>query len=506
MVYSALERTLLLLIALGVVCLTKSSASAVTSYHIGNSLTNHSNPDTFELYAESRGVELHTGYNLHGGWALNDFLADPNNAETIVDEYGPYSSALVNNHWDIVTLQPHRSFPGTQMHQDISSILSFIDLTRSNPANADTNFYIFQTWPELSGNYQQAWTAPVLDHPSTASTRSRDYFNYLIEHVRAQTDANVYMIPAGEVFYELDKKIRSKEIPGFVSVNDFYGDLVHMRTETGRYISSMTMYSTIMGQYPNQLSKPTGYFTGPQTVTPQQEAMFQEVIRQVIDSNPYTSVDLPPPLRADFNGDGRVDSFDLTLWERSRDISGPYDIDFDGDVDGRDFLTWQRTYRPGLSPAQQVEFDLADLNDDGAVNGLDVEQWRNSYRISDSGDMDGDGDTDGRDFLIWQRLPAAVDGDLNRDFLIDGFELESWTNSFGFESLTDANQDGVVDLEDYEIWESENGRTWNFPFADSSPLNPQGLSALNSVPEPGAISLLTIGLMYAAGHRRRQSR
>jgi hypothetical protein len=50
----------------------------------------------------------------------------------------------------------------------------------------------------------------------------------------------------------------------------------------------------------------------------------------------------------------------------------------------------------------------ADFNENGLVNGADLPNWRTGYGTSPGathmqGDADGDGDVDGRDFLIWQR-------------------------------------------------------------------------------------------------------
>lgn len=61
---------------------------------------------------------------------------------------------------------------------------------------------------------------------------------------------------------------------------------------------------------------------------------------------------------ADFDGDGDVDSADLTEWRNGFGTpagasSGDGDADTDGDVDGRDFLAWQRRLgsNPGTAPA-----------------------------------------------------------------------------------------------------------------------------------------------------------
>jgi T5SS/PEP-CTERM-associated repeat protein len=44
-----------------------------------------------------------------------------------------------------------------------------------------------------------------------------------------------------------------------------------------------------------------------------------------------------------------------------------------------------------------------DFNLDGTVDGLDLAQWQGDYHLNDESDADNDGDSDGRDFLVWQR-------------------------------------------------------------------------------------------------------
>jgi hypothetical protein len=44
-----------------------------------------------------------------------------------------------------------------------------------------------------------------------------------------------------------------------------------------------------------------------------------------------------------------------------------------------------------------------DFNGDTVVNGLDLVEWRSDFGVDDGSDADGDIDSDGEDFLIWQR-------------------------------------------------------------------------------------------------------
>jgi hypothetical protein len=47
-------------------------------------------------------------------------------------------------------------------------------------------------------------------------------------------------------------------------------------------------------------------------------------------------------LGGDFNEDGIVDPLDFTQWQASYGVDALADADFDGDSDGNDFLAWQR--------------------------------------------------------------------------------------------------------------------------------------------------------------------
>jgi hypothetical protein len=82
--------------------------------------------------------------------------------------------------------------------------------------------------------------------------------------------------------------------------------------------------------------------------------------------------------------------------------------------------------------------------------------------ITENADFDGDGDVDGRDFLIWQR----------------GFGLTGQENN----SLGDANGDGEVTASDLEVWQTQYG-------------NPEELSAAVAVPEPTSL-LPLVGVVF----------
>lgn len=65
----------------------------------------------------------------------------------------------------------------------------------------------------------------------------------------------------------------------------------------------------------------------------------------------------------------------------------------------------QIAYRLDLSTIPQLAVDVpaADFNADGLVDQFDLAIWRASHGIDDRGDANGDGQTDGADFLILQQ-------------------------------------------------------------------------------------------------------
>lgn len=141
----------------------------------------------------------------------------------------------------------------------------------------------------------------------------------------------------------------------------------------------------------------------------------------------------------------------------------------------------------------------------GPVNGADLAKWESDYAVNAGSDADHDGDSDGDDFLIWQRqsgqIPGPGDswdegGGSNSTQLAELFLNNASTLGPGESvSLGAAYDPGVSGVGNGDL-------TFQFGLQGSSALDGGGvvyvssLSAATAVPEPATLSLL---VLFAAG-------
>lgn len=270
-----------------------------------------------------RGIDLQFGSQLSGGKSLirhRNYKDEPEQKwkswETNVPEgdtftpdenmyidtpgelhrFGLYDEALKEHAWDKVVFQLY----GGTLKSDLEAISTFIDLAQSN--HPPETYYIYSTWPrrpkvkEADGefgvnnlDYPGAWLAEYTASAEEADPKvairnydSRSYVDKLYRALKEKyPDIDLRLIPAGEVLFALDGKIKAGELPGLKElaerdpsmvpgldgdtsfadgVNVLYADAVHMNpmphqgNSLGIFVSGQCVATGLSGRSPVGLS------------------------------------------------------------------------------------------------------------------------------------------------------------------------------------------------------------------------------------------------------------
>ena len=264
-----------------------SLGQEINSFHIGNSLTWDSQPKGIAEIAKNQGYKASAGYHITCGKPLTHISQNPKDVcVKVVPEFGYWGDALVKNKLDFVTMQPFRG--ASTLKSEADAIINFIELCRSGEQNKDTIFYIYATWPPQL-NYTKTWTSEFPNKDDQSTVLCAQYFDHIIKRVRQRTDATVYLIPAGEVLYNLDLAFKKGRVKGLPNVQALFRDKVHLATDLGRFAVALTKYCTIYKQAPEGILKPEGYYGKDDSkFTPEYYQLVYETVRKVIKNNPYT--------------------------------------------------------------------------------------------------------------------------------------------------------------------------------------------------------------------------
>jgi hypothetical protein len=278
----------LVALAAGACGMPARAATVSYVYHVGNSLTSQTVNAALSMstYAGMRGINVGWGFHIRCGAGLSYMAANPEDVCVGPSGYGNYTAGLTGNPWDAVTLQTY----GDTIEANKTAIRHFVDLARTNPANAATRFYIFEGWGQnlaLNGTTYSPNYVSTYDesNPVTVRTWSRSYSNQLMSQLGSETYAapvDFRRIPTGEVFYQLDQLALAGQLGTVQTIEEWYGDANHM-TPLGEYVSDLTMMSAMYGQSPIGLPGPDG-------MTPEVAAAVQQTVWNVVTSDPYTGV------------------------------------------------------------------------------------------------------------------------------------------------------------------------------------------------------------------------
>lgn len=217
-------------------------------YNIGNSLTWDSKPLVTAQKAAAEGVTYEVGYHIVSNTPLHrilEYSGDPSVAP--VQPYGTFRTALPNYEWDAVILQLFPYGEAT-LESDLVSIEAFIELTRSNPANANTRFYLYTGWDNVYV-FRANWLSenPGGFELSSPARTSRQYVAEVLARLAERVTADILVVPVAETLFQMAKLADEGKVPGHPDLNSFYRDHIHMNG-TGTTLATTTILTTLLGR------------------------------------------------------------------------------------------------------------------------------------------------------------------------------------------------------------------------------------------------------------------
>lgn len=254
----------------GILGSSAMAADELAVYHVGNSLTGDLVavfPKLAAKEAKAAGKDYRWGMHFRPATSLFFMYRNPLDPKTESNmssgEQGrwkkagdqgftPWTSALPDNHWDVVTLQIWQDDAKATLSDDTETVNALIAATRARPDNAATRFFIYAPWTVVEFNqpesFKAAFGAPTANDAGTLGVATRDYFRHVCDAVQRR-NPDVALIPSGEVLLALDEKMRAGMFEHFTSVRQLHRDVIHLNS-IGFNVTAWTAYAVIFKKSP----------------------------------------------------------------------------------------------------------------------------------------------------------------------------------------------------------------------------------------------------------------
>ncbi|GLR18666.1 hypothetical protein GCM10007940_32820 [Portibacter lacus] len=244
-----------------------------------------------------------------------------NNHET--SQGTPYVDAFpAGNHntliiTEAVPLQNHLSYSDTYDYAN-----NFYSYAKSNNNSNPVKFYLYETWhcinsgiPSEEPNAENgcAWdnsaNSTTLWHPRLLA--DFPLWSGIVTSVRDDnpTDTEIWMVPAGQAFYNLTTEINDGNVPGIAAVTELFADDIHL-TNAGNYFVACVMYATVYGESPVGLTQSINNQWGSAFTdmpTTAQALVMQEIAWETVtDLTPWTGVSVTVPVEWAQNTEAEV--------------------------------------------------------------------------------------------------------------------------------------------------------------------------------------------------------
>ena len=260
----------------------------VTSYHVGNSLT-----DTVVAWMEP--LSWSTGKNyrfmrksipgcgLEGNWNSNGRGFGDSDYEKVLSEGV-----------DHVFLQVFPNPPG--LERDGRAGINFMKLAQQG--NPDAQVWLYAQWPAEEGWHRDAhcvgagWMTPEW-YPSNRNPQNWDdamlnkmeYYRATLEiWNESNTGKKALLCPGGPALLALKREIETGEVPGITDFGEMFADGLHM-SHRGAYLISLVHYACLYGENPR--GRVTFAGSG---LTAQQADIFQRIAWETVTWEPQSGV------------------------------------------------------------------------------------------------------------------------------------------------------------------------------------------------------------------------
>ncbi|MCX7818589.1 MAG: hypothetical protein N2652_05180 [Kiritimatiellae bacterium] len=288
--------------------------------------------------------ELTSGRSLFTAGTQGDLTIDASLLQPTAD----HARRFLREQWDAVVLQlfaSHVSLVTNRMwgrelggDRDVGDLGAATDLIRIFlQRNATGRVFIYQVWPPMDAgripppeeqpawaramqnlraaefpnrnafDYAARWLQPYAPQPGQWTGcvhRTRDFsirvFRGLQERFpELAATGRLQMIPAGDLFMELDRRMREGRVPGGRDIRDFYTDVQHLRFGLPRYTVAALFFCALFDAPPDRLDwrlynnrdayGPDPYHDGGEMfpITAENAAAVHTAIRDLLATHPF---------------------------------------------------------------------------------------------------------------------------------------------------------------------------------------------------------------------------
>jgi hypothetical protein len=244
--------------------------------------------------------ELAAGEDIFGAGSKGDLTLDAN----LIKPAGYHARQFCGEKWDAVVLQLFGSYLTRETdrmwdkqlsgRKDVGDLGAASDLIRLFlKLNPEGRVFIYQVWPPMEAgqipppdklpdwakgkeklrsaefpdrerfDYEARWTAkydPKTEKPWIGHVNRTQDFSYQVFRGLQQRFPELWqggrlrMIPAGDLFLELDRRMKAGQVSPCRDIRDYYTDVQHIRFGLPRYTVAALFYACLFGEHPDKLN------------------------------------------------------------------------------------------------------------------------------------------------------------------------------------------------------------------------------------------------------------